>query len=595
MSLKPECPEGYILKKKGCKCVTRKKCQKGFRRNKETKECESINKNISKTIKSKTIKSKKGDNLFSKNTTLKLTKNKTKNKTKTKTKKVTKKGKLTLPSKVLTKERTIMDEILSENLESLKPSLKSDLSKTKKNFSKISQNKTKKVTFKTPSKSIARTGKRCPKGYKWNALTSECDPKEKITKMLSTIFSVPEESKTKKNFSKRSQNKTKKSKTKKITKKQSKSAIRKSKTVSIAQTKTKVTKSRIAELSKTLKKSYAPTVNQKIQSLISQTPHKDMFVNIDCNLLQITIVTDSGEELCYDWKSKEAQKYLLHNLSSTKKIVPRHIIGPAQTDSNCWMNTFFAIFFLSDKGRKFLRFFREAMITGKLQTKTKLKNFNNKIHKAFWILNRFITASLLGTQDVGGYAKLIDTNDVVQSVFEALPKKYRYKPSKEAGNPIQFYFSILTYLENFGHGSLTPFPLHTYRITHNKEALDNLSEDIKSMEKIPHMIIIEIFDDPLNKTYSVSDFEKPLTITSGKYKYELDSVAIRDIERNHVCALITINATDYKLDGEDFSPVRKLKWKNLINTNKSFKITKTIGEKYNFKKSYQALVYYRTK
>lgn len=593
MSLKPECPEGYIFKKKGCKCVTRKKCQKGFRRNKETKECEPKNKSMSKTIKSKITKSKITDNLFSKNTTLKLTKTKTNNKTK----KVTKKGKLTLPENVSTKERTIMDEILSENLESLKPSLKSNLSKTKKNLSKSLKNKTKKVTFKTPSKSIARTGKRCPKGYRWNPLTTECDPKEEVTKMLSTIFSIPE-SKTKKSKTKKSKtekSKTKKSKTEKVTKKSTKSAIRKSKTVSISKIKTKVTKTRINELSKTLKKSYSPTVNQKIQSLISQTPHKDIFVNVDCNLLEITIVTDSGEQLCYDWKSKEAQKYLLDNLSSTKKIVPHQIIGPAQTDSNCWMNTFFAIFFLSDKGRKFLRFFREAMITGKLQTKTKLKKFNDKIHKAFWILNRFITASLLGTQDVGEYAKLIDTNDVVQSVYEALPKKYRYKPSKEAGNPIQFYFSILRYLENFGHGSLTPFPLHTYRIPHDKEALDGLSENIKSMEKIPHMIIVEIFDDPLDKTYNVSDFDKPLIITSGKYQYELDAVAIRDVERNHVCALITINGTDYKLDGEDFSPVRKLKWKNLINTNKSFKITKTIGEKYNFKKSYQALVYYRTK
>ena len=592
MSLKPQCPEGYVFKKTGCKCVTRKKCQKGFHRNKETNECVSNNKSISKITKSK----KQGDNLFSKTTTLKLKKNKTK------TKKITKKGKLTLPSKVLTKNRTIMDEILSENLESLKPSLKSKLTKTKKNFSKNSQNKTKKTSFKTPSKSIMRTGKRCPKGYNWNSLTSECDPKDKTMKMLSTKFSVPEESKTRKSTMQK--NKTRKTKTKKSkirkhktekskTQKPSKSAIRKSKTISV--TRTKVTKLRMTELSKTLKKSYSPTVNQKIQSLISQTPHKDMFVNGDCNLLEITIVTDSGEELCYNWKSKEAQQYLLDNLRSTEKIIPHNIVGPAQTDNNCWMNTFFAIFFLSDKGRKFLRFFREAMITGKLQTKTKLKKFNNKIHKAFWILNRFITASLLGTQDIGGYAKLIDTNDVVQSVYEALPKKYRYKPSKEAGNPIQFYFSILRYLENFGHGSLTPFPLHTYRITHDKEALDNLSQDIKSLEKIPHMIIVEIFDDPLDKTYNVSDFEKPLTITSGKYQYELDAVAIRDIERNHVCALITINETDYKLDGEDFSPVRKLKWKNLVNKNKSFKITKTIGEKYNFKKSYQALVYYRTR
>ena len=84
-------------------------------------------------------------------------------------------------------------------------------------------------------------------------------------------------------------------------------------------------------------------------------------------------------------------------------------------------------------------------------------------------------------------------------------------------------------------------------------------------------------------------------ITSGKYKYQLDAVAIRDVNKNHVSALISINGADYKLDGEDFSPVRKFKWRDLINENKSFKITKSINEKYNFTKSYQSLVYYRIK
>lgn len=577
MSLKPKCPDGYILSKKGCLCRKRKNCPKGTRKNKETGECQPKNKQKELFKKNLSKKNKKkgktpGTNLFT-NNTIKLSKTK-KNflKRSQNTKKISKK--LKMP--------TITKPIFS----------KTNLTKTNKS-----------LNSKTLTKSIFRTGKRCPKGYKWNPVTRECDPKGKTKKMLSTIFSIPDnESKLETNRNTKSKtitSKTRKSKkntmskTEKATKKIKKSAIRKSKTLAVTKTRTNVTKSRMLELSKTLKKEYSPTINQKIQSLISKSPHRDLFVNVDCNLLEITIVTESGKELCYDWKSKQAQEYMLDNLRSTKKIVPRHIIGPAQTDNNCWMNTFFAIFFLSDKGRKFLRFFREAMITGKLQTKNKVKKFNKNIHEAFWILNRFITASLLGTQDIGEYAKLIDTNDVVQGVYEALPKKYRYKPSGVAANPIQFYFSILRYLENFGHGSLIPFPLHTYRIFHDKEALDNLSQDIKSMEKIPHMIIVEIIDDPVEETYNVNEFEKPLTITSGKYQYELDAVAIRDVEKHHVCALITINGTDYKLDGEDFSPVRKLKWKNLINKNKSFKITKTIGEKYNFKKSYQALIYYR--
>ena len=48
MSLNPQCLDGYIFKKKGCKCVKRKKCQKGFRKNKETNECEPVNKQLTK-------------------------------------------------------------------------------------------------------------------------------------------------------------------------------------------------------------------------------------------------------------------------------------------------------------------------------------------------------------------------------------------------------------------------------------------------------------------------------------------------------------------------------------------------------------------
>ena len=35
--------------------------------------------------------------------------------------------------------------------------------------------------------------------------------------------------------------------------------------------------------------------------------------------MQITIMSPNGDELCYDWNSKEAKKYMLDNLRSTKK------------------------------------------------------------------------------------------------------------------------------------------------------------------------------------------------------------------------------------------------------------------------------------
>ena len=562
MSLKPQCPENYVLDKDKCKCRKKKRCPKGTRKNKETGECESKNKQkTKKTKKTEIITKTPGSNLF-KNDRIKLSlKTPSKTKTITKTKKISK-------------------------LKSKKPS-------ATKNVSKITRKllmPSKPLTKDSKTKSVARTNKRCPKGYRWNILTKECDSKDETSKMLSTIFSLPEETPS---ITKKSTiSKTKKSKTMTTTSKTKKSKTRKNKTIAVTKSRTKITKSRLKELSKTLKKEYSPTINNQIMSLISRSPHRDLFVDVDCNLMQVTIKNDSGEDQCFDWKSQQAQSFMLDNLRSTKKIVPGQIIGPGQTDSNCWMNTFFAIFFLSDKGRKFLRFFREAMITGKIKTLSKTKKFNKKVHEAFWVLNRFITASLLGTRDIRQYATTIDTNDVVQNLYNVLPKKYKYKKSKEAGNPIQFYLSILDYIENFGRGPITPFPLLTYRVSDNIEAFNALPDTIKTMEKIPHMIIVEIFDDS-KRSGKPKDFKKQPTITSGKYKYELDAVGIRDVDKNHISALITINGSDYKLDGEDFSPVRKFKWKHLINKNKTFKITKTIKEKYNFTKSYQALIYYR--
>ena len=52
-------------------------------------------------------------------------------------------------------------------------------------------------------------------------------------------------------------------------------------------------------------------------------------------------------------------------LYSNNKIDCSKVIAPIQWQSNCWFNSGFMINYVSDKGRKFFRYFRELMITGK--------------------------------------------------------------------------------------------------------------------------------------------------------------------------------------------------------------------------------------
>ena len=115
------------------------------------------------------------------------------------------------------------------------------------------------------------------------------------------------------------------------------------------------------------------------------------------------------------------------------------------------------------------------------------------------------------------------------------------------------------------------------------------------------VIIIEISDEysngklPNGKQAKVSDFKKKLTLKFGNKEYKLDSIGVRNIKQNHICALLTINGEDYMFDGENHTPLYKRKWRDNLNKNKTFKITSDITEKYNLTKGYQCLIYYRTK
>ena len=355
-----------------------------------------------------------------------------------------------------------------------------------------------------------------------------------------------------------------------------------------------ILKERLSIVSK--KHSYSPSINKQLMKLRTISPHKDLF-DKSCKPYQIFV-----NNKCYSWKSIKAEKFLLDNLLSKKPIVGENIIGPNQSWNNCWFNVFFTMFFISDKARKFLRNFRQAMVTGKIRVKnsTNIISIPARVHKPMWLLNKFITASLLGKKDPGIYASLIDTNDVVQGLFNSLPEKFKYVKKGTAANPLSMYITLLSYIDSLSPGH---FPVTIRRIFHNKDDFKDLtkknSKQYNFIERNkPHMITIELVDKlDSGEVLSppVKKFKKKLIYKIGKMEYTLDSIGIRDNDRHHICSFLTINGKDYMFDGENFSPLFQKKWRHLLNKNQNFKITPSIPETYNLTRGYQVLMYYRTK
>ena len=77
-------------------------------------------------------------------------------------------------------------------------------------------------------------------------------------------------------------------------------------------------------------------------------------------------------KICYDYDNTEVKKYLLNKLNTPIHI--SQIIPPKQIDGNCWFNSMFMMFFISDKGRVFFQYLRLLMIEGNIHGKIKIEN-----------------------------------------------------------------------------------------------------------------------------------------------------------------------------------------------------------------------------
>lgn len=340
------------------------------------------------------------------------------------------------------------------------------------------------------------------------------------------------------------------------------------------------------KINKSLKQSsYSPTINKQLITLKS-IERQDL---LDCNtenafkMIEPLKIRIPKTGKCYYYYAKEARSFLLKNLAANKHINPDKIIPPIQSQSNCWFNSMFVTFFVSDKGRKFFHFLRQLMIEGKQKNG---KRIPEMLRDAFALLNFGIDSCLTGNE----FAYKLNTNNIIHLINKSIPDsykaKYPYIPDvDEAGNPVLYYTSIINYLNN---NSIQVLFLRDLK----NEWDDILMNSIEDLTHMPHIIILEIYDENAEQT------NKPTTINLKNHKYEIDSAVIRDISKQHFCSTLICEKKEMGYDGASFHRLVKMKWKNNINKDIDWEFEGTKNSdgfplKWNFKKCYQLLMYYR--
>ena len=366
-----------------------------------------------------------------------------------------------------------------------------------------------------------------------------------------------------------------------------------------------------AKLAKSAKaakyKSYSPLINRKlvVHSLKTLRPQT---LKLCDDLLTINIKINNNY-VCKNYNDLIVKKILLHNLRASKHLDVDRFIPPIQLLSNCWFNTMYVVFFFSDKGRKFFRFFRELMIIGR---KVDNSPIPTTIAKLFFILNLFIEASYNQTSKshifynkITSLSNKMNTNYFIYHIYKIVKKDptsinpnilinnnnkmYDIPNIDEAGNPITYYEGILNYL-NY---NMLKFMKHKLV---SKQVITKLIQDNFN---IPDIIIIEDFqsNSVFETTYNFID-------TSNKiHNYVLDSIILTNKDHfdpkanSHFVSVLTINKKSYKYDGSSTSKLEPFNWKKLINSNKNWSFKENPRyepELYNFTKGYKIMFYYRT-
>ena len=270
------------------------------------------------------------------------------------------------------------------------------------------------------------------------------------------------------------------------------------------------------EFTPEMKKSFSPMINNVIVSLKPGEYENIFKCGITLNKvkqgepLKISIgnkmVKKGGvvtsEPICVSSTSNKAKSVLLKNLKRIKTLDCSKIIAPVQKKSNCWFNTMFMTFFISDKGRKFFRFFRQLMIEGAHANGEKIKS--SKMRNALFLFNLCIEASVGGNFDADRMIALtMDTNNVIQYIYDSIPKKYksRYKSIREvddSGNPYNYYSALSKYLDINNEMKMTKIKrrdplLYIFKNSTNV-ILEQIPLQLIEESNIPDVLIFEMYD-----------------------------------------------------------------------------------------------------
>lgn len=369
---------------------------------------------------------------------------------------------------------------------------------------------------------------------------------------------------------------------------------------------------------------YSPDANKYVVSfresrdrlgdidICNHNEFNNTFKNKDIGDIEIRI-GDPQVKKCVPLKSKEATEHMLSSLRNPRPIDIDNVIFPIQIDSNCWFNTWFVAMFISDKGKKFTRFLREKMITGRLA-----KKYGSHMKHTMKLLNLCIECSYnRGKYDT---KYIINTNSVIRHLAESSVTEYksgRISPRMlrgiyfqgDAGNPADYYRNLLYHLSSpadrfLMHSVMYEDDIVSYgkRVNGSIKAdeiiVGNLLPDIVNIRSYtPDNEVLEDVPVVVSGVYHFGENVKIVGRDEKKINYVLDSIIVRDIGLNHFIILFTCNNICYLYDGELEEPLVKCNWKkDMIKDHKEISI-KYNGMRTNFKyklnKSMCEYFYYR--
>tara|TARA_B100001769_G_C22112412_1_gene602248 strand:+ start:8059 stop:9417 length:1359 start_codon:yes stop_codon:yes gene_type:complete len=362
----------------------------------------------------------------------------------------------------------------------------------------------------------------------------------------------------------------------------------------------------------TKNKSFSPQVNKRLASINTNIEHNDIFgcgINTPLknkqfkpnvtrkkkslfnNNILVKIGMKNNNPICVNKNDPRAQKILLDNLNLSRFIDCNNIVPPLQIRANCWFNTMFVCFFISDKGRKFFKFFRQLMIQGKLQDG---RNITPKqLADSFFLFNAAIEASYSSTKNINSkdLALSMDTNNIITRIYNSIPKNKRGTGILDVdspNNPLIYYKDIINYL---GNNSINLSEIYYSEF----QRLKSITNNGTSFSKLPDVYAV-ILTDEMSKNIK----NRPIIIKLQGVEYILDSAIIRDTEKYHFCAVLTCGGKELGFDGASMSRLNKFEWKKYINTNRNwtfegsnFNEDKKNPILWNFRKGYQILFYYR--